>query len=69
MPAIVDTESLVAIFDRAERHYRWATAHSEKLEAPLLVCEPLPLDPSYASSNGLMIVRRSIIWPCWRSSE
>jgi predicted nucleic acid-binding protein len=47
MPAIVDTGPLVAFFDRAERHHRWATEHIEKLEAPLLVCEPVLTEAIY----------------------
>ena len=41
MPAIVDTGPLVAFFDRSERHHRWVAEYVEKLEAPLLVCEPV----------------------------
>jgi len=41
MPAIVDTGPLVAFFDRAERHHAWAVENIERLEAPLLVCEPV----------------------------
>jgi uncharacterized protein len=47
MPAIVDTGPLVAFFDRAERHHRWATERIEKLEAPLLVCEPVLTEAIY----------------------
>jgi uncharacterized protein len=41
MFAIVDTGPLVAFFDRSERHHRWSTERSKKLELPLLVCEPV----------------------------
>jgi len=41
MRVIVDTGPLVAFFDRAERHHRWAIERIEELEAPLLVCEPV----------------------------
>jgi predicted nucleic acid-binding protein len=41
MPAVVDAGPLVAFFDRAERHHRWVIKQIEKLEAPLLVCEPV----------------------------
>ena len=47
MPAIVDTGPLVAFFDRAERHHRWAAERIEKLEAPLLVCEPVLTEAIY----------------------
>lgn len=47
MPAIIDTGPLVAFFDRAERHHRWATEHIEKLEAPLLICEPVLTEAVY----------------------
>jgi predicted nucleic acid-binding protein len=47
MPAIIDTGPLVAFFDRAERHHRWATERIEKLEAPLLVCEPVLTEAIY----------------------
>ena len=47
MPAIVDTGPLVAFFDRAERHHRWAAETIEKLEAPLLVCEPVLTEATY----------------------
>jgi uncharacterized protein len=39
--AIVDTGPLVAFLDRAERHHRWVAERIEKLDAPLLVCEPV----------------------------
>jgi len=47
MRAIVDTGPLVAFFDRAERHHRWAVARIEELEAPLLVCEPVLTEAMY----------------------
>jgi len=47
MPAIVDTGPLVAFFDRAERHHRWVIEHIERLEAPLLVCEPVLTEAVY----------------------
>jgi predicted nucleic acid-binding protein len=48
MPAaIIDTGPLVAFFDRAERHHRWALAQVESLEAPLLVCEPVLAETMY----------------------
>jgi len=47
MPVIVDTGPLVAFFDRAERHHRWAAARVEELEAPLLVCEPVLTEAMY----------------------
>jgi uncharacterized protein len=47
MPAIVDTGPLVAFFDRAERHHRWAAERIEELEAPLLVCEPVLAEAMY----------------------
>jgi predicted nucleic acid-binding protein len=45
--AIVDTGPLVALFDRAERHHRWVVERFEKLEAPLLVCEPVLAEAMY----------------------
>jgi predicted nucleic acid-binding protein len=45
--AIVDTGPLVAFFDRAEQHHRWATEHINDLEAPLLVCEPVIAEAKY----------------------
>ncbi len=45
--AIVDTGPLVAFFDRAERHHRWVAEQIEKLEAPLLVCEPVLAEAMY----------------------
>src|SRR3981081_3669942 len=50
MLAIVDTGPLVAFFDRAERHHRWAASRAgpvEALEAPLLVCEPVLAEAMY----------------------
>lgn len=45
--AIVDTGALVAAFDRAERHHRWAVDHMRKLDAPLLLCEPVLVETLY----------------------
>jgi len=39
--AIVDTGPLVAFFDHAERHHSWVAERIERLDAPLLVCEPV----------------------------
>jgi uncharacterized protein len=47
IPAIVDTEPLVAFFDRAERHHRWVAARIEELGMPLLVCEPVLTEVAY----------------------
>jgi predicted nucleic acid-binding protein len=47
MFAIVDTGPLVAFFDRAEQHHRWAAERIEELEAPLLVCEPVLAEAMY----------------------
>jgi predicted nucleic acid-binding protein len=47
MHAIVDTGPLVAFFDRSERHHLWAAERIEKLEAPLLVCEPVLTEAVY----------------------
>ena len=47
MLAIVDTGPLVAFFDRAEQHHRWAIAQIEAMEAPLLVCEPVLAEAMY----------------------
>jgi predicted nucleic acid-binding protein len=45
--AIVDTGPLVAFFDRAEQHHRWAIGQIEAIEAPLLVCEPVLAEAMY----------------------
>jgi uncharacterized protein len=45
--AIVDTGPLVALLDRRERHHRWVKEHIEKLEAPMLVCEPVIAEAMY----------------------
>jgi predicted nucleic acid-binding protein len=45
--AIVDTGPLVAFFDRAERHHRWAAEQIDAMEAPLLVCEPVLAEAMY----------------------
>jgi predicted nucleic acid-binding protein len=47
MRAIADTGPLVAFFDRAENHHRWAAERVEELEAPLLVCEPVLAETMY----------------------
>jgi predicted nucleic acid-binding protein len=48
MPAaIADTGPLVAFLDRAERHHRWAADRVARLEAPLLVCEPVLAEAMY----------------------
>ncbi len=47
MPVIVDTGPLVAFFDRAERHHRWAIERIEESQAPLLVCEPVLAETMY----------------------
>lgn len=39
--AIVDTGPLVAFLDRAEQNHSWVVAQIEKLDPPLLVCEPV----------------------------
>jgi predicted nucleic acid-binding protein len=44
---IVDTGPLVALFDRAERHHSWVAERIEKLEAPLLTCEPVLAETMY----------------------
>jgi predicted nucleic acid-binding protein len=40
-PAIVDTGPLVAFLDRAEQHHHWVVEQVERLDSPLLVCEPV----------------------------
>jgi predicted nucleic acid-binding protein len=45
--AIVDTGPLVAFFDQADRHHRWAVDRMEELEPPLLVCEPVLAEAMY----------------------
>ncbi len=45
--AIVDTGPLVAFFDRAEQNHRWVAESFEKLDAPLLVCEPVLAEATY----------------------
>jgi predicted nucleic acid-binding protein len=45
--AIIDTGPLVAFFDRAETHHRWAIESIEKLDAPLLVCEAVLAEAMY----------------------
>ncbi len=45
--AIVDTGPLVAFFDRAEEHHRWAAERIEELDPPLLVCEPVLAESMY----------------------
>lgn len=47
MPAIADTGPLVAFFDRAERHHQWVKECIDRLEAPLLVCEPVLTEVIY----------------------
>jgi predicted nucleic acid-binding protein len=47
MLAIVDTGPLVAFFDRADRHHRWAIDRVQELEVPLLVCEPVLAETMY----------------------
>jgi predicted nucleic acid-binding protein len=39
--AIVDTGPLVAFLDRAEQNHRWVATQIERLDPPLLVCEPV----------------------------
>jgi predicted nucleic acid-binding protein len=39
--AIVDTGPLVAFLDRAERHHHWVVTRVDRLDPPLLVCEPV----------------------------
>ena len=47
MRAIVDTGPLVAFFDRSERYHRWTADRINELDAPLLVCEPVPTETIY----------------------
>jgi predicted nucleic acid-binding protein len=51
MPAIVDTGPLVAFFDKAERHHVWVNQQIDKLDAPLLVCEPVIAETMYLLSR------------------
>lgn len=51
MAAIVDTGPLVAFFDRAERHHGWAIEQIERLESPLLLCEPVLTEAMYLLSR------------------
>jgi len=39
--AIVDTGPLVAFLDRDEKHHAWTVEKIQRLEAPLLTCEPV----------------------------
>jgi predicted nucleic acid-binding protein len=39
--AVADTGPLVAYLDRAEQNHAWAVEQVGKLDAPLLVCEPV----------------------------
>ena len=45
--AIVDTGPLVAFLDRAEQHHRWVVEQIERLDPPLLVCEPVLAEAMY----------------------
>ena len=45
--AIADTGPLVAVLDRGERHHAWAVEQVRRLEAPLLVCEPVLTEAMY----------------------
>jgi predicted nucleic acid-binding protein len=47
MLAIVDTGPLVAFFDQTDRHHRWVIERIKRLEAPLLVCEPVLTEAVY----------------------
>ena len=51
--AIVDTGPLVAFLDRAEQHHRWVVAQIEKLNPPLLVCEPVLAEAMYLLAVSL----------------
>ena len=44
---IVDTGPLLAFFDRAERHHRWAAEQFRKADLPLLPCEPVLAEAMY----------------------
>jgi uncharacterized protein len=45
--AIVDTGPLIALFDRSEQHHHWVTDRINRLEMPLLVCEPVLVETTY----------------------
>jgi len=47
MPVVANTGPLVAFFDRAERHHRWAIERIEQMESPLLVREPVLAETMY----------------------
>lgn len=47
MRAIVDTGPLVAFFDRSERYHQWTADQIERLDAPLLICEPVLTEAVY----------------------
>ena len=49
--AVVDTGPLVALLDENERHHHWAADCVQRLETPLLVCEPVLSEAMYLLSD------------------
>jgi predicted nucleic acid-binding protein len=45
--AIVDTGALVVFLDRAERHHAWIVDQIQKLNPPLLLCEPVMVETMF----------------------
>jgi predicted nucleic acid-binding protein len=74
--AIVDTGPLVAFFDRAEQHHRWAAERFNELDAPLLVCEPVIAEAMYllarypkAQDAVLELIRNGALSVAFRIDE
>lgn len=45
--AIADTGPLVALLDQAEQHHAWAAEQVKRLDAPMLVCEPVLVEAMF----------------------
>jgi predicted nucleic acid-binding protein len=64
-PPSLTTGPLVAFFDRAEQHHRWAVERIDELDGPLLVCEPV-LAETHVSARGATPRRKT---PCSTSCK
>ncbi|MGV3624989.1 MAG: type II toxin-antitoxin system VapC family toxin [Archangium sp.] len=52
MTPIVDTGPLLAMFDRSDRHHRWAELVFSELRGPLVTCEAVVAEVSFLCARN-----------------